>query len=401
VTSPEAFAAALQRARTHPFQTALTLVGLVVGTASMLLTASLGVTGQRFVMSQIEGVGSHLIWAIYDGNVNIGVAPEKGDRINGRDVEAFQARSDLFSAVTPLLVLHGQTAVLGRTAEIVILGTTPNYPDVRKNLRVVSGRFVDEDDVRTRAKVCVVARHLYDELFPNDDGREKTVRTLGMTFVVIGAFEEPVDTLGQGDVTPETIFVPVTTGWLFTPDQWVTTLFAQVRRSTDIPLAMQAARELLRERHRPGSRYEVDSMTTVVRMAHTVSRGLTVVFVLVAAISVIVGGVGVMNVLLASVEQRVAEIGLRKSLGARRRDILGQFLLEALLLGAMGAGVGAVLGLALPFAARITFPGAGVAVPVLYAPLAFAFSCAVTVLFGVVPARRAASLDPVEALRHE
>src|SRR5262249_28066267 len=134
VTSPEALAAALQRARTHPFQTALTLVGLVVGTASMLLTASLGVTGQQFVMSQIEGVGSHLIWAIYDGNVNIGVAPEKGDRINGRDVEAFVARSDLFSAVTPLLVLHGQTPVLGRTADLVILGTTPNYPDVRKNL---------------------------------------------------------------------------------------------------------------------------------------------------------------------------------------------------------------------------------------------------------------------------
>ena len=142
-------------------------------------------------------------------------------------------------------------------------------------------------------------------------------------------------------------------------------------------------------------------MTTVVRMAHTVSRGLTVVFVLVAAISVIVGGVGVMNVLLASVEQRVAEIGLRKSLGARRRDILGQFLLEALLLGAMGSGLGAAVGLALPFAARLAVPQAAVAVPVLYAPMAFAFSCAVTVLFGVVPARRAASLDPVEALRHE
>ncbi len=398
---PEPLETALLRFRTHPFQTALTLAGLIVGTASIILTISLSLTGRRFVMSQIEGVGSRLIWAIYNGSVSSGIARDLEDRINDGDVAALQERRDLFSGVTPLLVLRGQTSALSRSVDLTVLGTAANYPQVRKNLRVLRGRFLDEDDVRTRAKVCVVNRHLYEELFPDDESSEKTVRTLGMTFVVIGEFEEPVDTLGQGDVTPETIFIPITTAWLFTPSRWITTLFAEVRDFNDIPRATEATLEILRERHRNGSRYEVTSMTTVIRVANAISGGLMVVFVLVAAVSVVVGGMGITNVLLVSVEQRTREIGLRKSVGARRRDILGQFLLEALMLGGFGSAVGAVIGLGIPLLARVFLPGVPISVSVLSAFLACVFSCAVTVGFAVVPARRAATFDPVEALRHD
>ncbi len=398
---PEPLETALQRFRTHPFQTALTLAGLIVGTASIILTISLGLTGRRFVMSQIEGVGSRLIWAIYNGSVSSGIARDLEDRINDGDVAALQERRDLFSGVTPLLVLRGQTSALSRSVDLTLLGTAANYPQVRKNLRVLRGRFLDEDDARTRAKVCVVNRHLYEELFPDDESSEKTVRTLGMTFVVIGEFEEPVDTLGQGDVTPETIFIPITTAWLFTPSRWITTLFAEVRDFNDIPRATEATLEILRERHRNSSRYEVTSMTTVIRVANAISGGLMVVFVLVAAVSVVVGGMGITNVLLVSVEQRTREIGLRKSVGARRHDILGQFLLEALMLGGFGSAVGAVIGLGIPLLARVFLPGVPISVSVFSAFLACVFSCAVTVGFAVVPARRAATFDPVEALRHD
>ena len=166
---------------------------------------------------------------------------------------------------------------------------------------------------------------------------------------------------------------------------------------------VSAVEEVLHERHRPGAVYEVESMTTVVRLARTISVGLIAVFVLAAAVSVVVGGVGIMNILLASVEQRTREIGVRMSVGARRRDILRQFLMEALMLGAMGSILGVVVGVALPVLAGFLVRGRGVDVRIsaLSAVLAFLFSCAVTVLFGVVPASRAAKMNPTEALRYE
>lgn len=397
----ETLRAALDRFAAHPLQTALTLAGLVVGTAAIILVVSLGLTGRSYVMSQIEGVGSHLLWASYDGTVTAGVSRSLDDQITERDVEAAAGRSDLFSGVTPLVVLRGKISVLSGTRNLTVLGTTANYPAVRKNLRILAGRFLDEDDVRERAKVCVVSKDLHRLLFGQDVSPEQSVRALGMTFRVIGEFEEPVDTLGQGDVTPETIFVPITAAWFFTPTHRVDTLFAEARDFDHIPAAAAALQEVLQDRHRAGSVYRVDSMRSVVRVARTISLGLIVTFVLAAAVSVVVGGVGIMNILLASVDHRVREIGLRLSIGARRRDILAQFLIEALLLGVVGSLVGVGLGFGIPLAARLFVRAIEIRVSVLSAVLAFVFSSGVAVLFGVYPARRAAHLNPTEALRHE
>jgi len=401
VPGAEALVMALQRFETHPLQTWLTLTGLFVGTAAIIVVVALGLTGRGYVMAQIEGVGSHLLWANYRGTVSSGVARPIDDQIRDSDVPAVAARRDLFAGVTPLVILHGQVAVQARSADLTILGTGANYPEVRKNLRILKGRFLDDDDVDGRAKVCVVNRHLYEELWGDDDLAGKSIRALGMSFVAIGEFEEPVDTLGQGDVTPETIFVPITTSWFFTRDRRVDTLFAEVRDFDRIPLAQRTLEEILRERHHPGSEYQVQSMQAVVKVANAISWGLLLVFILVAAISVVVGGVGIMNILLASVEQRTREIGLRMSIGARRRDVLQQFLLEALVLGMVGSALGVLGGLGLPLLAGLAVKTVPIEVSPLSAALAFGFSCAVTTLFGTIPAYRAARLDPVEALRHE
>jgi len=398
---PEILETAVRRFRTHPLQMWLTLTGLVVGTASVIFVVSLGLTGRGYVMSQIEGVGSRLTWANYRGTVTSGISRTIDDDITDADAKAVEERGDLFSGVTPLIVLHGHVTALGRSSNLTVLGAAANYPVVRKNLRMLRGRFLDDDDVERKARVCVVNRHLYEELFARDDAQEKTIRTLGLTFAVIGEFEEPVDTLGQGDVTPETIFVPITVTWFFTPTHRVDTLFAEVREFRQIPLAVRTMEEILAERHHSGSQYEVQSMTSVIRVANAISLGLLVVFILVAAVSVVVGGVGIMNVLLASVEQRTREIGLRMSVGARRRDILSQFLVEALCLGIAGSALGTALGLALPLLGRLVVHGVAIRISALSAVLAFGFSCAITLLFGVVPAYRAANLNPVEALHHE
>lgn len=397
----ETFEAATHRFRTHPVHTALTLAGLVVGTAAIILIVTLGLTGRTFVMSQIEGVGSHLIWASYEGTVTSGVSRALEDQITDTDARAVAARGDLFSGVTPLVQLKGVVSVLSHAANVNVLGTTPNYATVRKNVRILQGRFLDEDDIVQRTKVCVVSHALYQDLFGNDDSPEKTLRTLGMSFRVVGEFDKPVDTMGQGEVSLYSVFIPVTVAWFFTPTRRVDTLFAEVREFPEIPRAMATVEELLRDRHHQGSLFKVKSMTTVIRLAQTISFGLIAGFILAAAVSVVVGGVGIMNILLASVEQRTREIGVRMSIGARRGDILRQFLLEALMLGAIGASIGVAVGLGLPFLFRPLVKTVEIRISVLSALLAFLFSCGVTLVFAVVPAYRAAHLNPTEALRYE
>jgi len=424
----ETFETAVHRFRTHPVQTALTLAGLVVGTSAIIIIVALGLTGRTFVMSQIEGVGSHLVWASYEGTVTAGVSRTTEDQITDADVRAIEARSDLFAGVTPLVELHGTVSVLSRAADLSVLGTTPNYSTVRKNLRILRGRFLDENDISERAKVCVVSHTLYHDLFGDDallplpagEGRgeghllplpagegggeghqDKMLRTLGMTFQVVGEFEKPVDTMGQGEITPYSIFVPVTVAWFFTPSRRVDTVFAEVREFSEILRAAAIVEDLLRDRYHQGSVFKVKTMTIVIRVVCMISFGLIAGFIAAAAVSVVVGGVGIMNILLASVEQRTREIGVRMSVGARRRDILRQFLLEALMLGAMGSLLGVVVGLGLPLLAKPFVHGFQVRVSGLSALLAFLFSCGVTVVFGVVPAVRAANLNPTEALRYE
>jgi putative ABC transport system permease protein len=397
----EVFGMAIDRFKKHPVQTSLTLAGLVVGTAAIILVVTLGLTGRKYVLKQIEGVGSRLVWANYRGTVTSGVSRSADDFMTDMDVKAIASRSDLFSGVTGILTLRGTLTVQSQAKTLTILGVMPNYGTVRKNMRILQGRFIDEDDSLYRARVAVVNKPLYEQLFGNDPSPDKTIRTLGTTFQVVGVFEEPVDTLGRGEVVPETILIPASVAWYYTPTRQLKTLFAEARDFESLPAAVKAVEEILRERHRPGSVYEVESMTTVVRLARAISVALIVVFILAAAVSVVVGGVGIMNILLASVEQRTREIGLRKSVGARRSDILGQFLFEALSLGVAGASIGVAVGVGLPYLARLFVKNVEINVSWTSAALAFLFSCAVAVIFGAVPAYRASSLNPSEALHHE
>jgi putative ABC transport system permease protein len=399
--NPDVFGMAVDRFRKHPVQTSLTLAGLVVGTAAIIFVVTLGLTGRSYVLKQIEGVGSHLVWANYRGTVNSGVSRAADDFMTDMDVRAVASRTDLFSGVTGTLMLRGNVTVQSQSRTLTILGVMANYITVRKNTQILRGRFLDSEDVLERSRVCVVNRDLYEELFANDDSPDKTIRTLGTTFQVIGEFEEPVDTLGRGDVVPETILIPISVAWYYTPTRQVKTMYAETREFSMLPTAVGVVEGILRERHRPGSVYEVESMTTVVRLANAISVGLIVVFILAAAVSVIVGGVGIMNILLASVEQRTREIGVRMSVGARRRDILGQFLFEALSLGVAGSSIGVVLGLGLPYVSRLFVRGVDIRVSIISAVLAFLFSCGVAVIFGAVPAYRASSLNPAEALHYE
>src|SRR5713101_9962974 len=161
----EIFEAALHRFRTHPVQTALTLTGLIVGTAAIILIVALGLTGRTFVMAQIEGVGSHLVWANYRGTVSAGVSRTLDDTMTDADVKTLASRGDLFTGVTGVLLLRGNVTVQSQVKTLTVIGVMANYGTVRRNMRNLKGRFLDEDDLQSRARVCVVNRDLYQRLF--------------------------------------------------------------------------------------------------------------------------------------------------------------------------------------------------------------------------------------------
>src|SRR5260370_31094760 len=209
-------------------QTWPTLAGLIGGTAAMIIVVALGLSGRAFGMSQNEAGGSHVVWATYEGNVTSGVAHAVDDSINESDLHAMAARTDLFAAVTPLVQTNGSVTVEARTVNIAVLGTTPNYIDVRKNVHILRGRFIDQDDLAQRAKVAVVSRDLYEKLFHNDDSPEKSLRVLGMTLTVIGEFENPIDTIVNGGTRPHAILVPTTVPWCLRPTPRPEPPFARV-----------------------------------------------------------------------------------------------------------------------------------------------------------------------------
>ena len=206
------------------------------------------------------------------------------------DVKAIAARSDLVAGVTAILTLRGTVTVQSQAKTLTVLGVMANYADGPQEHAHPPGALPRRGRLPASGRAsCVVNRDLYEQLFANDESPDKTIRTLGTTFQVVGEFEEPVDTLGRGDVVPETILIPITVAWYYTPVRQIKTLFAEVRDFEALPAAVTTVEEILRERHRPGSVYEVESMTTVVRLARAISVGLIVVFILAAAVSVVVG----------------------------------------------------------------------------------------------------------------
>jgi len=266
---------------------------------------------------------------------------------------------------------------------------------------ILSGRFFDAEDEQAHNKVGVITQKLAEQLYGStDDAVGKILKLSGLPFTVIGAFKERVDTFGQSEVTANTMVIPYTVSHYFTDTAEVNQLyFSAIEPSMVIPITEQV-RKVLQSRHRPESVYEVDNLTELVAVADRTANALTLVLLLVATVTLLVSGIGIMNIMLATVSARIREIGIRKAIGATNREIRFQFLSEAILISLIGGFAGVIIGLALPFSVRFLteyrIPISG-----LSAIVAIVVSSLVGILFGTVPATRAAKLDPVESLRYE
>jgi len=379
----------------------LTAFGMVVGTASLILVVTIGLTGKQYILGQIQAIGANMIYVYYEGGKDVTGNIVNEDQLTLEDLRAVREEVNGIRAASPLVELHDRIGVAGgKERDIMVLGVAPEYADVR-NLLVLAGRFFDEDDTTARNKVALVTENFAVSQFGSvDSAVGRNVRLSGLPFTVIGVFRERVETFGQSEIADNTMLIPYTVARYFTGNDYVKELFFSMGDAGDVPRATEQIHQVLQSRHRPESIYRVENLGQLLDVAAKTANALTSVLLLISAITLIVSGIGIMNIMLATVTSRIREIGVRKAIGATYREIQFQFLAEALFISLAGGTIGIVIGLSLPFSLRF-LTSFRVPISGLSVFIAIGVSSLVGILFGTVPATRAARLDPVESLRHE
>jgi putative ABC transport system permease protein len=379
---------------------ALTALGMVIGTASLILVVTIGMTGKQYVLNQIQNIGANLIDAEYESGAQK-VTAAALDPLTIDDMQAAQEQVPGIVAASPVVSLSDRIPIgAGKERDILILGVFPQYRTVR-NLVVLSGRFFDGQDEQAHNKVGVITEKMAQELYGStEDAVGKVIKLSGLPFTIVGTFKERVDTFGQTEVTNNTMVIPYTVSRYFTDTPTVKQIYFSVADASMVVPATEQIRRVIQARHRPESVYSVTNLTQLVTLAEKTANALTLVLLLVAAVVLLVSGIGIMNIMLATVSSRIREIGIRKALGATNREIRLQFLSEAILISLIGGLAGVIIGLAVPYSVRFLteyrIPISG-----LSAIVAIVVSSLVGIIFGTVPASRAAKLDPVESLRYE
>jgi putative ABC transport system permease protein len=379
---------------------ALTALGMVIGTASLILVVTIGMTGKQYVLNQIQAIGANLIYAEYEGGAQR-ITSTAPDPLTVDDMKAAMQQVAGIASASPVAAFNERISVGdGKERDIQILGVYRAYRNVR-NLVVVTGRFFDAQDEQAHNKVAVITQKMAEELYGSTDSAiGRVLKLSGLPFTIIGTFKERVDTFGQSEVTNNTMLIPYSVARYFSDTPTVKQIyFSAEDPSMVVPVTAQIKR-VIQARHRPESVYHVENLTELVAVAEKTANALTVVLLLVAAVTLLVSGIGIMNIMLATVSARIREIGIRKALGATNREIRFQFLSEAILISVGGGLVGVVAGMALPFSVRF-FTEYRLPISALSAVVAIVVSSLVGILFGTVPATRAAKLDPVESLRYE
>ena len=323
------------------------------------------------------------------------------DFLTHEDEKAVLAGVPSVVASSPVLESHDRISFGGGVVkDTLILGVSPQYKDVR-NLIVLSGRFFDEQDESAHVKCADVTVPFAREMFGSEDaaiGKEFSIQ--GIPFTIVGIFKESVDTFGQTEIADQTILIPFSVARYVTGTDNVKQIYFSIRTMGDVPDATREIHRIIQSRHKPNSVYKTFDLRELLTTADRISIALIAVLVTVAAVTLAVGGVGIMNIMLANVRSRIREIGIRKALGATYREIRLQFLAEAIIISLAGGLVGCFVGLAVPLSIRLLtdYP---LPISMWSVVIALAAATFVGVVFGTVPATRAAQMDPVESLKYE
>ena len=390
----EAFRVALDALRANRLRSLLTMLGVIIGVAAVVILVAIGSGAKAEVEKQVEGLGSNLILVV-PGSLEIGGAPS-ASRLELTDVELLgRAVGDANAVATT--VQSGELVRVGdKEVFTTINGTNETVVNVFDR-PIARGRYISAADVDTRRRVAVLGSSSARKLFGDVDPIGRQVTIAGVRFRIVGTFIDVGSTFGV-DRNAE-IHVPVTSAQRLFGVERIDALAVKAPTIDSIPAIQKRILDALAEKY-PGDKFSAVTQTQILGTIGQILGLLTLVLAAIAAISLLVGGVGVSNIMLVSVRERTREIGLRKALGARQRDILVQFLIEAVLLTSIGGLIGIALGVSASLAASALSP-----LPAQiswWSPLlAFGVSAGVGIFFGVAPARRAGRLDPVVALRTE
>ncbi|HYA61554.1 MAG TPA: ABC transporter permease [Candidatus Sulfotelmatobacter sp.] len=395
----ETLTVAIDALRANKLRAVLTSIGVIIGSASIVLVVSVALTSRKYVISQIEAVGSNLVWAELIKTPD--KVPPLSYQLTLADMEAVKATIPGVDTVAGFADTPMTVVVQAQARSVKLIGVTEGYQKIRR-LIVLRGRYFDSGDMDGRSKVCLITKDLADRVFGLENAVGRSLRMGELTFTVIGVFRERVATFGLSEVEKDSVIIPLKLMKDYTGQEVLTTLQAQASGADAVPALERQMYRLLKSRHPAEADYNVQTLTAILTAARTISLGLSITLLVIAFIALLISGIGIMNIMLVTVRERTREIGVRKAIGAPRRDIMAQFLIEAFLISAGGAVIGILIGLAIPVAVQQLLPG-NLRVPISNwsVIVAFLVSSLTGLFFGWLPANQAAKLDPVESLRYE
>ncbi|MDQ2856435.1 MAG: ABC transporter permease, partial [Acidobacteriota bacterium] len=391
----------------NKMRAALTMLGIIIGVSAVIAMVNIGQGAQASVQAQIESIGTNLLFvsagAQNVGGVRSGTGDSGTNTLTVEDLDAVRREVPSVSMVTPAVNSRAQLVAGNMNWNTQVQGVSEQYPDIRK-WTVQSGGFFTDADVRTAGRVIVIGQTIADSLFPGADAVGQTLRVSNLPFKVVGVMAKKGQDQ-QGRDQDDTAFAPYTTVQkkiLGSPRLQIAYVSAISQDATYT--AQQQITDLLRQRHKLSgnepSDFTVRNMTDIADAANQTNNTMTILLACIASVSLLVGGIGIMNIMLVSVTERTREIGIRMAIGARSSAVRSQFLIESIVLSLTGGMVGIVLGVVISVAIPKLLGW-----PTLISGLAIigsvVFSAAVGIFFGYYPARKAAALDPIEALRYE
>ena len=383
----------------------LTMLGIIIGVGAVIAMVAIGEGAKSTIRAQIAALGTNVLIVLPGSNVQGGVRAGFGNVNTLIDADAGAMARELPSVayVSPVLRRQEQVVAGNLNWGTLAQGVAPEFQQIR-DWQVAEGRFLHEGDMDSAAKVAVIGQTVARQLFGNDEALDAVIRIRNIPFRVVGVLGAKGQT-GQGTDQDDTIMIPYTTMQKrLMRITWVQTIVVKAVSAERVDEAQEQIAALLRQRHRIGPEREDDfnvrNLSDIAEAATTTARVMAILLGSVASISLLVGGIGIMNIMLVSVTERTREIGIRMAVGARSRDIMLQFLVEAVVMAATGGLIGIFFGVGSSELIKQWAQWPTLIDPAIIA-IAFLFSGAVGVFFGFYPAKKAANLDPIEALRYE